>query len=462
MSKKKINLGKLYNILYILLILFSMLLLKEINIGGISLYLLLSMVVITFLACLNVGKNAGRQGWITWRVKHDGILILLFGYALVRLILTFFNVRLASQMNLEFFVLLFLSCLLYWVSCKRKSIGSGWWEIASVAGGLGSLGILLCFLGLGPAAVWFSLASSNSDIIASYILLPAILSTATYCLEESKAKRITSLLVAGTTFITLLFNKNHISLWLMILFFLAIPCVFRPRAELIKRDMQLFFLFVFLWCNMSLLVNYTEWIKRPVAFSLEASVYAELILAILGVIFFHYWDRIPQGKPLSKISMVRMQQHFQKLFGVMVFLLMGMMVNGDELTSLPDSGFSGFCKTVFLPLANEIQQGGSSFFLTLKELGVVMTLMVLLLLVILGKRVYDNIQMDKGITNMLFILYGVFMVVFFLLDISTNVVLVYVMLLTLGGSIREEVVIIKAEKIDVTKYGGNKEHEKNE
>ncbi|MDD7026661.1 MAG: hypothetical protein PUI46_06190 [Lachnospiraceae bacterium] len=462
MNDRKMTLGKLHNVLYILLILFSMLQLKEINIGGISLYLLLSLLTAASLICLNVRRNAGTQGWLKWRINQDWILMLLLGYALIRFMATFFNVRLASGINLEFFILLFISCLVYWVSCNRRSIGPGWLEITAFAGELGSLGILLCFLGVEPLTEWFSLVHSNSGTIASYLILPGILSATVYCFSESKAQRIGALLGTIISFLTLLLNKNHVSLWLMILFFLAIPCIFRPRAEWIKRDMQLLFLFLFLWCNMSLLVNYSEWIKKEVSFNLEASVYGELILAVGGVIFFRHWDQIPEGKDLHRISMVRLQQHFRKLFAVVVFLLVGMIFSGNALNSLPDGGFSGFCKNVFLPLISELQQGGSSFFLTLKELGLVMTLLSLLFLAIIGKRAYNNVHMDKGITNILFILYGIFLAGFFLWDISANVILVYIILLALGSSVREEVIQIKAEKIEIRKDGGNKEHENDE
>ncbi len=462
MYNKKINLGRLHNVLYILLLLLSMLQLKEINLGGISLYLFLALLIAFSLLCFNVRKNAGKKGWLKWRINQDGILVLIFGYALIRFIATLFNSQLASRINLEFLVLLFLSSLIYWVSCNRRNIGPGWLEITALAGGIGSLGILLYFLGAESLKEWISLVQSNSGTIASYLILPGILSVTIYCFSESKPQRYLALLGVIISFLALLLNKNHVSLWLMIMFFLAIPCIFRPRAEWIKRDMQLLFLFLFLWCNMSLLVNYSEWIKREVSFNLEASVYGELILAVGGVAFFRYWDQIPEGKDLHRISMVRLQQHFRKLFAVVVFLLVGMGFNGNTLGSLPDGGLSGFCKSVFLPLASELKRGGSSFFVALRELGLVMTLLILLFLVIIGKRAYNNVHIDKGITNILFILYGIFLAAFFLWDISTNVILVYVILLTLGSSVWEEVIQIKSEKIEIRKDGGNKEHEDNE
>lgn len=457
MNHRKMNLGKLYNIFSLLLLLFSMLLLKEVKLGGVSLYLFFALLFVISLFIINVRKLAGMDSWLKWRAKEDWLLLVLFAYTLLRFISTLFTLEMAGKINLEFTILLFLSCLIYWIAFGKRSIGPLWLDTLTFMGGLGSLGILLYFLGLESLAGWISLVEKGTGTIASYLMLPGIFSVSVYCFSEEKAKRIAALVVAGIVFFTLILNQNQASLWLMVLLLLAIPCIYRPRAEWIKRDMQLLFLFAFLWCNMSLLVNYTEWIKKPLSFSLEASVYGELILALGGVIFFHFWDQIPEGKDLHKISMVRLQKHFRKLFLFVILILTAMLLNVNALNGLPDKGFSGFCKEVFLPLAEELQQTRGSFFITLKELGVVMSLLILLGMIILGKRIYKNIHMDKGITNMLFILYGIFVAEFILWDIAANTVLVYGILLALGSSIREEVVTIKSEKLDIRKMGGTKE-----
>ena len=50
-------------------------------------------------------------------------------------------------------------------------------------------------------------------------------------------------------------NHDILSFWILAIYFLAMPIVLRPTAKLVKRDMQLFFLFVFMLSNRSLLMG---------------------------------------------------------------------------------------------------------------------------------------------------------------------------------------------------------------
>ena len=74
-------------------------------------------------------------------------------------------------------------------------------------------------------------------------------------------------------------NQSSISLWMMAFYFLALPVVLRPTALLVKRVMQLFFMYLFMLSNMSLLTEYTDVFRKEIVYSLQHSVYVDLLLA---------------------------------------------------------------------------------------------------------------------------------------------------------------------------------------
>lgn len=64
----------------------------------------------------------------------------------------------------------------------------------------------------------------------------------------------------------------------------------------------------------------------------------ELVLALGGILFFHFWDRLPQEVDLHKVSMVRMQRYFRMVTGVLGFVFLIFIAGGETWQSLPDNG----------------------------------------------------------------------------------------------------------------------------
>lgn len=203
---------------------------------------------------------------------------------------------------------------------------------------------------------------------------------------------------------------------------------------------------------MSLITNYVKAITwPPVTYNLEASVYGELILAVAALLFFHFWDHIPEGKNLNFVSMIGMQKIFRSCFIGLLLFLGGGIVNIQRLASLPQEGFTKFLVTLLQALAQELQSKQTSFFVLYHNTGILITVLVLAILIILGKKIYAKIHKDKIWTNYLFLFYLLFMAQFFLLDIADQVVLVNILLLLWGLTIEESPHNIKAIKMEVQK-----------
>ena len=91
-------------------------------------------------------------------------------------------------------------------------------------------------------------------------------------------------------------DGNVIGILLGCLAFPVSILLHRPEKEFVRRTMQMASAFFFLLSNMPLLVRYAPLVKTGGAWSLEDGVCLNLALALAGVLFFSWWDRLPEGR----------------------------------------------------------------------------------------------------------------------------------------------------------------------
>ena len=445
--------SKWHNYILLLSILFSMLFLRDYKVVGLSAFLIAPLLFFIGLLPSKIPDIKLSVSWIKKKIRQEWMFLVVFLWIILRLIISFFSTYLGATLDRNFTVLVILSCILYVIFYGTKSIyGENWLEAITISGGIGAAIILLCMLDIPYVNSFVMIQDWYWESLASYLLLPVFSSAVLFCTTENRKKQMLAFGVALISFFTMFLNENQTGIWMVVFFFLGIPMLFRPRAELIKRSMQLLFTFLFLWCNMSLITNYVKAITwPPVTYSLEASVYGELILAVAALLFFHFWDHIPEGKNLNFVSMIGMQKIIRCCFIGLLLFLGGGIVNIQRLASLPQEGFTKFLVTLLQPLAQELQSKQTSFFVLYHNTGILITVLVLAILITLGKKIYAKIHKDKIWTNYLFLFYLLFMAQFFLLDIADQVVLVNILLLLWGLTIEESPLNVKAIKMEVQK-----------
>ena len=445
--------NKWHNYILLLSILFSMLFLRDYKVVGLSAFLMAPLLFFIGLLASKIPDIKFDILWIKKKIRQEWMFLVVFLWGILRLIISFFSTYLGATLNRNFIVLVILSCILYVIFYgTRSTYGENWLEAITISGGIGAAIILLCMLDIPYVNSFVMIQDWYWESLASYLLLPIFSSAVLFCTTENRKKQMLAFGVALISFFTLFLNENQTGIWMVVFFFLGIPMLFRPRAELIKRSMQLLFTFLFLWCNMSLITNYVKAITwPPVTYSLEASVYGELILAVAALLFFHFWDHIPEGKNLNFVSMIGIQKIIRICFIGLLLFLGGGILNIQRLASLPQEGFTKFLVTLLQPLAQELQSKQTSFFILYQNTGILLTVLVLAMLIILGKKIYAKIHKDKIWTNYLFLFYLLFMAQFFLLDIADQVVLVNILLLLWGLTIEESPLNVKAIKMEVQK-----------
>lgn len=85
--------------------------------------------------------------------------------------------------------------------------------------------------------------------------------------------------------------KNITSVIITGLICMIIPLIYIPEKRMIRKNAQMMFLYWFLFANMSLITGYIKFFEELSAYSLEISVYIELIIAVFGIVFFNMWDK---------------------------------------------------------------------------------------------------------------------------------------------------------------------------
>lgn len=125
--------------------------------------------------------------------------------------------------------------------------------------------------------------------ILSWLVLVIAVNVTGFCIYEDRGIWYGANAAVG--FFLLFIQNNAIAAVITGLLFFLIAQKYRPRREMLRRVMQMFFAYAFLLCNMALVTGYTKILAADVVYDLELGVYLDLALALSGVWFFHVWDQ---------------------------------------------------------------------------------------------------------------------------------------------------------------------------
>lgn len=282
--------------------------------------------------------------------------------------------------------------------------------------------------------------------ISSYTLLICMAGIWQYVRCGDKLRTIFYMGVLITGFLVLLVNQSRLGIWIMVIVFIAVVVVQRPTAELIKRDMTLFSIYLFMLCNMSLLTNYTDLLYADITYDLEQSICLDLLAATGGIIFFNYWSRIPAGMDLKRLVMRKMHRGYCFLLRLICVIFIGVILGGNFWSGLPNSLGMKAVKDFAIPLVDEVYQGKSVFYLCFEQFGVIGSLLILIICVCIISELKKNYSLDKPVTGMLILIAAVFLIQLLFWEGSISALPAYWIYTVLAVSYKE-----KGEKISSKK-----------
>lgn len=293
----------------------------------------------------------------------------------------------------------------------------------------------LCDISFG--SIIFFIAEDESAI-AAYAILICTIATVQYCQCRDKMRSIFYFGVSVTGFFVLFINHNLVSICMMLTVFIAIPVLFRPVARLVKRDMQLFFTYMFLLSNMSLLTNYMKLIQKELTFNIENSVYLDLLIAIGGIVFLLYWDRIPEGMDLEQLVLRKMRRGYLFFLKTMAIFFAAILLNGERWRELPDSMLLLPLKRFAVALWEEVGRGESVFFLSFEKQGVMGGFLLLVFSSLIIARLRKNYHIDKPLTITLILISGLFLLQLLFWKPAINSLPIYFMILIFAAFYQEK------------------------
>ncbi len=432
-------------LLCLVMTIYPLLLFKK-DLGGISsqsLVLFLAVMGTLFYCFLLIRK----EGWKLppFHSRIDLMMLLLSVYAFIRIIVKMTGTATAEGVSFDFEVTMLSVSVLYLLLAEGKAWKEEYFDILVFSGLIVFALLLIKFLCTDRINSALEVLDRNG--IASYTILICMAGLWQYIRCRDRLRSFFYIGVLAIGYFVLFINHNRVSILLMSFIFIVIPVVVRPTAELVKRDMQMFFLYLFMLSNMCLITNYTDLIRVETDFSLEQSVYLELFIAIGGVVFFRYWDRIPEGMDPDRLVMRKMRKAYQFLFNMLIFLFTGVLIGGNKWQSLPEKSGITVVKGFVIPVMEEIQNGKGGIFLCVEELGALGTgiLVILFLLAIAGVR--KRIGFDKPVTTMLVIFFFMFVTQFLFWGVSSSTLPVYLILSFFALKYKEERQKIKSIRL---------------
>ncbi len=447
MEAKESRVGLAIHILLVFIAGIYPLLLFEVDFGSFALqHLILFLCTMGVLLYCVLLIRSGKWEIHFPRTRVNLMVAILAAYSLIRIL---YKIVITNEENLESFgyeIVVLAMAALYVLIISRAVFREFYFDILLYSS-LVVFALLLIkyFCGNGVDGAIAVLLQDKSGI-GSYTVLVCMAGVWQYIKCEDKLRSFFYLGVLVIGFFVLFVNQSRVSFWIMAAVFIAVPILQRPTAELVKRDMTVFFIYLFLLCNMSLITSYTNLLYIDVTFDLEQSVYLELLITLGGICFFRYWDRIPEGVDLRRLVMRRMRRGYQFLLRSMSVIAAGMILGGNLWKELPDRFGMKAWKGFAIPLIDEINQEKSTFYLCFEQFGVIGSLLLLSLCVLLVAELKKKYRFDKPVTGMLVLISGVFLAQLLFCKVSISILPVYWMFLILATSYKE-----KEEKWSVTK-----------
>ena len=424
------------------------------NIAGMP----LDIILIFALAVLvSVGRiiEIRKNGIDTLNIignRIDLLVLILLSWEMLLIIGRLFQNSADGTSAYQLPVVLISLSLLYFSFKRLKAFKSLYFDILLYLSLIVEAILLYGFISGISVKELFINNAADSGGIASFLFLPCMVSTYQYCMCRDRLRSGFYLMTAVISYFTLFLNHNIVSFWLMAVVFLAIPLVLRTTAGLVKRDMQLLFVYLFLLSNMSLLTNYTEVIRADISFELEHSVYIELLLAIGGAFFFTQWDKIPEGIDLERLVTRKLRRMFRFLMIAIEIVFAGFILGGEVWKELPDKIGTGMIKSFAVPLAVEAGNVTSGFLMMLRQ-DVIGSVLILVIAVLLIIRIRKNHNFGKSVTNVLGLFSAVFGVEILFWTPCAWSLPFYLMIIVPAAFYKEEIKKVTGIKINFSKEG---------
>lgn len=278
---------------------------------------------------------------------------------------------------------------------------------------------------------------TGSGGITAWLVLGVSISILAYCTSDRKKERT----FYGTAMILgsflLFMDKNMVAILIIEGVLLVLPFLLKLEKGYVKSVMEMFLIFNFLLCNMSLITGYVELFKGYVTYDLEVSVYMEMVLAVAALVFFTLWDKHTaeddaQDKPLPEL-----RQFFKGVAAAIVIFIGALFAAATRGSSviLPEVIY----KLLALFVLGISEQHGI-FYTAGARYGIVGAIAVMAFLCLLAVKSMHDTEEDTREQNLLKCIVAIYIIqgIFLGQTIMTTPLYAAVIIVCLKGTVKKE------------------------
>lgn len=258
-------------------------------------------------------------------------------------------------------------------------------DLFLISGTIAILWLLIRYM-LQPDFAVAGLLLQNGPARSAYMLLIALAAGAEYMESREKENDFFYLVISGAAYVILFLGQSRSFLLLGLCCMTAMPLFFRETAEKVKRGVILIFLYLFLYSNMALLASYGGLLKTKTSFSLMNSVYLDLAIAAALVLFFHYWDKLPEKTVLEELLLPKSRTVFLSGLTLESIFAVVAVLGAERLHGMEGSGLEKSLCDFAVGFSAELRSGQNAFLDMMADSGVIGTGLLILLVAALCMR----------------------------------------------------------------------------
>lgn len=180
---------------------------------------------------------------------------------------------------------------------------------------------------------------SDRNCMLSFLILSNMINIILFCISRNKYIDIFYIFSVSIGFILLFIQNDIISILLVGALFLLIPIIFMPTVELVKRNLIILFVYLFLLNNIYWILNYFNILNIGVNFNMFECILLDLIIMVIGILVLEYWDRVPINVNADYVVMKRLYRIFVFLLKIYGLLVIAVLTAGS-IKNMPNNSNS--------------------------------------------------------------------------------------------------------------------------
>jgi len=229
--------------------------------------------------------------------KLDFAMIILFVFGLGSMFYKIFT----AQGNIENEMIALAIVFSYYVFSCREDFPRFFTDIFLAAGAVIYVFLYLFFF-LGKTVGWIHAIIRDEKQWSAWIILTVMLGMICYCKDSRHGVRsVCGMAMSLAGFFLLLLYQDVIGVYFMGMLILLIPAINWPNRRIIKRGMQLLFIWTAMLCNIRVFMEMTGMEVRVELYSTGCSACIEIAAVMVGILLLLAWDNMPEeGEERSK------------------------------------------------------------------------------------------------------------------------------------------------------------------